>query len=44
MAELTTVADDEAVIHDGPEALTYSGLEPDAEHEIGGFTFRTTTS
>ena len=41
MAELTTVADDEAVIHDGPEALTYSGLEPDAEHEIGGFTFRT---
>ena len=41
MAELTTVADDEAVVHDGPEARTYAGLEPDTEHEIDGFAFRT---
>lgn len=41
MAELTTVADDEAVIHDGAEARTYRDLAPDADHEIEGFAFRT---
>ena len=41
MAELTTVADDEAVIHDGAEARTYRDLEPDTDHEIEGFEFRT---
>jgi predicted phosphodiesterase len=41
VSELTTVADDEAVIHDGLIARTYPDLEPDAEHQIEGFTFRT---
>jgi Icc protein len=41
MAELTTVADDEAVIHDGPAARTFRGLPPDTDHEIEGFAFRT---
>jgi predicted phosphodiesterase len=39
--ELTTVADDEAVIHDGLEVRTYRDLEPDTDHEIEGFAFRT---
>jgi predicted phosphodiesterase len=39
--ELTTVADDEAVIHDGTSTHRYDGLAPDADHEIEGFTFRT---
>ena len=41
MAELTTVADDEAVIHDGAEARTYRDLEPDTDHELEGFELRT---
>jgi predicted phosphodiesterase len=41
VAELTTVADDEAVIHDGPEARTYRDLEPDTEYELEGFALRT---
>ena len=41
MAELTTVADDEAVIHDGAEARTYRDLDPDTDHEIEGVAFRT---
>jgi len=41
VAELTTVADDEAVIHDGAEARTYRDLEPDADHELEGFELRT---
>lgn len=39
--ELTTVADDEAVIHDGPDVRRYPDLTPDADHEIEGFAFRT---
>jgi predicted phosphodiesterase len=39
--ELTTVADDEAVIHDGPDVRAHPGLEPDTEHDIDGFLFRT---
>ncbi len=41
MAELTTVADDEAVVHDGHEVHRYEGLAPDSDHEIHGFAFRT---
>jgi len=41
MPELTTVADDEAVVHDGAEVRRYEGLAPDADHEIDGFAFRT---
>ncbi len=39
--DLTTVAEDEAVIHDGLEVRTYEGLTPDSLHEIDGFVFRT---
>jgi Icc protein len=41
VAELTTVADDEAVIHDGASVRRFDGLAPDTEHEIDGFAFRT---
>jgi len=41
VAELTTVADDEAVIHSGVIVKTYEGLQPDADHVIDGFSFRT---
>lgn len=41
MAELTTVADDEAVIHDGPSTRRFEGLASDTDHEIDGFAFRT---
>ncbi len=41
MAELTSVADDEAVVHDGADARTYDGLAPDQPHEIEGWEFRT---
>jgi 3',5'-cyclic AMP phosphodiesterase CpdA len=39
--ELTTVADDEAVVHDGSEVRVYDGLEPDTVYEYDGFVFRT---
>ncbi len=41
MAELTTVADDEAVVHDGAATRRYEGLAPDTDHAIDGFSFRT---
>jgi Icc protein len=41
VGELTTVADDEAVVHDGAEVRRYDGLRPDSDHEIDGFSFRT---
>jgi 3',5'-cyclic AMP phosphodiesterase CpdA len=41
VAELTTVADDEAVIHDGLVARRFTDLAPDTDHEIEGFEFRT---
>ncbi len=41
VAELTTVADDEAVIHDGHDARPYRDLTPDTDYEIEGFAFRT---
>ncbi len=39
--ELTTVADDFAVVHDEFDVRTYDGLEPDHLYEYDGFTFRT---
>lgn len=39
--ELTTVADDEAVVHDGLDVRRYEGLEPDTAYEYDGFAFRT---
>lgn len=42
--ELTTVADDEAVFHDGAVVRRYEDLEPDTDYEIEGFAFRTLPS
>jgi len=39
--EVTTVADDEAVLHDGARVLRFSGLEPDTEYEFEGLATRT---
>jgi 3',5'-cyclic-AMP phosphodiesterase len=41
MTELTTVSDDHAVFHDGPEVRRYDGLSPDTDHEFEGIAFRT---
>ena len=41
MAELTTVAPDEAVVHDGLEVRRHTSLAPDTEYERDGFAFRT---
>jgi Icc protein len=39
--ELTTVADDEAVVHDGLDVRRHADLAPDTVHELDGFVFRT---
>jgi 3',5'-cyclic-AMP phosphodiesterase len=39
--DLTTVADDEAVLHDGVEVHEYPGLTPDTAYERDGHAFRT---
>jgi len=39
--ELTTVADDHAVVHDGMAVRRYDDLEPDTVYELDGFAFRT---
>jgi 3',5'-cyclic-AMP phosphodiesterase len=39
--ELTTVADDEAVVHDGTQVRSYSELPPDTVLEFDGHEFRT---
>src|SRR3954470_21088001 len=39
--ELTTVADDEAVVHDGLEVRSYAELTPYSMYHYDGFTFRT---
>ena len=39
--ELTTVADDEAVLHDGARVLRHGGLAPDTAYELDGVAFRT---
>jgi predicted phosphodiesterase len=41
LAELTTVADDEAVVHHGHTVQRYEGLAPGTDHDLGGFRFRT---
>jgi predicted phosphodiesterase len=41
LGELTTVSSRYAVIHEGVDVRTIEGLEPDTEHEIDGFSFRT---
>jgi Icc protein len=40
-AELTTVADDEVVVHIGPEVRRYRDLEPDRTYELDGVEART---
>lgn len=39
--ELTTVAPEYAVVHDGPRVRRHDDLEPDTEYERDGFVFRT---
>ncbi len=39
--ELTTVADDEAVFHDGAEVRRHRGLRPDHEYRLEGIDLRT---
>jgi Icc protein len=39
--DLTTVAEDEAVVHDGMDVRVYDGLAPDTLQELDGFVFRT---
>jgi predicted phosphodiesterase len=39
--ELTTVADDFAVVHDGMDVHRYDDLEPDHPYELDGFSFHT---
>src|SRR5438067_12860567 len=39
--EVTTVADDEAVVFEGADARRYDGLEPDRDYELDGASFRT---
>lgn len=41
LSELTTVADDEAVVHQGNEVRHYAELKPDTCHACDGFEFRT---
>ncbi|MBV8305796.1 MAG: metallophosphoesterase [Acidimicrobiia bacterium] len=39
--EVTTVADDEAVVFEGPDVRRYDGLEPDREYALDGVSLRT---
>lgn len=39
--EVTTVADDEVVVHEGTAVRTYRDLAPDAEHDLDGLRVRT---
>jgi Icc protein len=39
--EVTTVADDEVVLFDGPSMARYEGLAPDTDHDLDGVTVRT---
>lgn len=41
LAELTTVASRYAVVHDGTTVRRIDDLEPDTDHDIDGFAFRT---
>ncbi|MBA2281235.1 MAG: metallophosphoesterase [Actinomycetota bacterium] len=40
-AEISTVADDEVVVHDGTTVRRYEGLAPGTEHTLDGETVRT---
>jgi len=39
--DLTTVADDEAVLHDGARVVRHDGLRPDTDYELDGVSART---
>jgi 3',5'-cyclic-AMP phosphodiesterase len=39
--ELTTVADDEAVVFEGASFRRYDGLDPDTDYDFDGISFRT---
>ncbi|MFP3902545.1 MAG: metallophosphoesterase family protein [Acidimicrobiia bacterium] len=39
--DLTTLADDEAVLHDGTLVRRHEGLNPDTAYDLDGHTFRT---
>jgi 3',5'-cyclic AMP phosphodiesterase CpdA len=41
VAELTTVADDLAVVHDGTTVHRFEGLAPDTSYEVAGLAVRT---
>lgn len=41
IGELTTLASRYAIVHTGTEARRFDDLEPDTEHDIDGFAFRT---
>ncbi|HEX7133922.1 MAG TPA: metallophosphoesterase [Iamia sp.] len=41
IGELTTVASRYAIVHTGAEVRRFDDLEPDTEHDIDGFAFRT---
>jgi predicted phosphodiesterase len=41
MIEVTTVADDEVVLHDGASVTRHEGLTPDTEHDLGGVVVKT---
>lgn len=41
IGELTTVASRYAIVHIGAEVRRYDDLEPDTEHDIDGYAFRT---
>jgi hypothetical protein len=40
VAELTTVASREAIVHVGTDTRRHDGLTPDTDHEVDGFAFR----
>ncbi|MEY2459126.1 MAG: 3,5-cyclic-AMP phosphodiesterase [Acidimicrobiaceae bacterium] len=41
MVEVTSVADDEVVLHDGSSVTRHDGLAPGVEHDLGGVVVRT---
>ena len=41
VADLTTVADDEIVVHEGVRVIRRDGLDPGTVHEVGGIEART---
>jgi predicted phosphodiesterase len=41
IAELTSVSDDDAVVHVGEAVRHHTGLAPDTDHHLDGFRFRT---